>query len=324
MDDNRGSLLYLSLGLHRGRPRRPDVRLRHRRGFGRQRPVEAQVAATDRLDERVGSSASALIGCLLGAAVAGTLSDRFGRKKILLLAALLFVLCAIGSAMPRAPWHLVVARLVGGTGIGITSMLSPMYIAEISPARLRGGLIAVCQLAITIGILAAYFSNYVLAEIAHRSPEFYGTGLWRMDVRRRGLAGHVAGWGCCPRRFCSCSCCSCRKAPAGSPSRAARRRPWTFSPASTAAQAAARELAEIEETIAQESGSIRQLFHHKMRLALLIGITLPFFSQISGINVIMYYGPTVLKRRRAWRRTRLSIGKFCSEPWPRSPRWRRC
>ena len=82
---------------------------------------------------------SALVGCLIGAAIAGVLSDRFGRKKIMLLAAVLFVLCSVGSAVPTAPWHLVVARIVGGTGIGIASMLSPMYIAEIAPARLRGG-----------------------------------------------------------------------------------------------------------------------------------------------------------------------------------------
>ena len=100
--------------------------------------------------------------------------------------------------MPRQPWHLVAARLVGGTGIGIASMLSPLYIAEISPARRRGGLIAVYQLAITIGILVAYLSNYGLAEMARLHPEFYGSGVWRVvfvDEVWRGmlLAGLVAG-----------------------------------------------------------------------------------------------------------------------------------
>ena len=133
---------------------------------------------------------SALIGCLVGSAIAGTLSDRFGRKNVLLLSAVLFTLCAIGSAMPTTPWHLVVARLVGGTGIGIASMLSPLYIAEISPAKRRGGLIAVYQLAITIGILVAYFSNYSLAEVARLWPECYGAGIWRVvfvDELWRGM-----------------------------------------------------------------------------------------------------------------------------------------
>ena len=135
---------------------------------------------------------SALVGCLFGSAIAGMLSDRFGRKRILILAAVLFTACAIGSAVPRAPWHLVVARIIGGTGIGIASMLSPLYIAEISPARLRGGLISTYQLAITIGILMAYFSNYALAEMAHQPAR----DIWRrdlpMDLRRRGVAGDVA------------------------------------------------------------------------------------------------------------------------------------
>jgi SP family arabinose:H+ symporter-like MFS transporter len=90
---------------------------------------------------------SALVGCLIGATIAGFLSDRLGRKKVMLLAAVLFVLCSIGSAMPTVPWHLVVARIIGGTDIGIASMLSPMYTAEIAPARLRGGLISTYQLA---------------------------------------------------------------------------------------------------------------------------------------------------------------------------------
>ena len=132
MDDNRGSLLYLTLAC--------IVAALGGLMFGFDTGVVSGVndllklkwpLLTDWMSGLI--VASAPIGCLLGAAVAGTLSDRFGRKKILILAALLFVLCAIGSAAPRAPWHLVAARLVGGTGIGITSMLSPMYIAEIRP-----------------------------------------------------------------------------------------------------------------------------------------------------------------------------------------------
>lgn len=237
---------------------------------------------------------SALIGCLLGSAIAGTLSDRFGRKKILLLAAVLFTVCALGSAIPREPWHLAVARLIGGTGIGIASMLSPLYIAEISPARRRGGLISMYQLAITLGILLAYFSNYGLTEMARLYPEFYGSGIWRVmfvDELWRGmlLAGLV------PAIVLFGLLLFVPESPRWLTKQGRSAEALEILTRVNGPAVAQRELAEIEETVAQESGSIDQLFHRGMRLALAIGILLPFLSQISGVNVIIYYGPTVLK-----------------------------
>ena len=237
---------------------------------------------------------SALVGCLLGAAIAGVLSDRFGRKKILLLAAVLFTLCAIGSAIPRSPWHLVVARIIGGTGIGIASMLSPMYIAEIAPARLRGGLISTYQLAITIGIVAAYFSNYALSGLAQSHPDVFGTGVWRwifVDEVWRGmmLAGVL------PAAILLVSLFFVPESPRWLTKQGQFDRAAHILARINGPETAAREMEEIRETVTHESGSIGQLFHRTMRLALLIGIVLPFFSQVSGINVIIYYGPTVLK-----------------------------
>lgn len=292
MHDNRGSLPYLLLvclaaalgGLLFGF----DTAVIS----GAIDPVEIQFSLTEWMKGWIVSSA--IIGCLFGSAIAGMLSDRFGRKKILLLAAVLFTLCSIGSAIPQASWHLAVARFIGGTGIGIASMLSPLYISEISPARLRGGLISMYQLAITIGILAAYLSNYGLAEMARQYPEFYGSGVWRwmfVDEVWRGmlLAGvfpAVAFFGLLflvpesPRWLTK----------QGHSSMA-----LDILVRVNGRDAAAREMTEIEETIAQESGSIKQLFRRGMRLALLIGIVLPFLSQVSGVNAIIYYGPTVLK-----------------------------
>jgi SP family arabinose:H+ symporter-like MFS transporter len=255
-----------------------------------------QVKAQFKLDEDMAGwiVSSALVGCMFGAAIAGTLSDRFGRKKVLLLAAVLFIACAVGSAMPRAPWHLVMARLVGGTGIGIASMLSPMYISEISPARLRGGLISMYQLAITIGVLTAYFSNYGLAELAQRYPEFHRPGLWHwifVDEVWRGmlLAGVL------PAAVLLLLLLFVPESPRWLTKQGRSAAALQILTRINGQDAAAREMVEIEETIAQESGTIGQLFHRKMRLALVIGIVLPFFSQISGVNVIIYFGPTVLK-----------------------------
>ena len=116
----------------------------------------------------------ALLGCLGGALMSGALSDRFGRKKMLLLSALLFFVSAIGAALPQTAQGLIVARLIGGIGIGMASMLSPMYISEFSPPHLRGRLVALYQFAITVGILCAYFSNAVLLHISEGGSAFTG------------------------------------------------------------------------------------------------------------------------------------------------------
>ena len=107
---------------------------------------------------------SALVGCLVGALVSGGLSDRFGRKKLLILAGLFFTVSAIWTALAGDFTVFVVFRLVGGIGIGLASNLSPMYIAEISPPEVRGRLVSVNQLTIVIGILAAQVANWLIAE----------------------------------------------------------------------------------------------------------------------------------------------------------------
>lgn len=119
---------------------------------------------------------SALIGCIFGAAMAGWLSQTFGRKKALFAAAILFLLAAIGSAWPeigfRMPsagdhsfvYHFVAYRILGGVGVGIASMVSPMYIAEIAPPEKRGSLVGLNQFAIIFGMLVVYFVNYFIAK----------------------------------------------------------------------------------------------------------------------------------------------------------------
>ena len=119
---------------------------------------------------------SALIGCIFGAAIAGWLSQQLGRKKALFAAAILFLLAAIGSAWPEIGYHMpdvsdhtfiyhfVFYRIIGGVGVGIASMVSPMYIAEIAPPKKRGSLVALNQFAIIFGMLVVYFVNYFIAK----------------------------------------------------------------------------------------------------------------------------------------------------------------
>ena len=119
---------------------------------------------------------SALIGCIIGGISGGIISKKLGRKNGLILAAVLFLLSAIGSAMPEMflkpigeadhtfIYIFIIYRIIGGIGVGLASMLSPLYIAEISPAKIRGKLVSLNQFAIIFGMLVVYFVNYYIAK----------------------------------------------------------------------------------------------------------------------------------------------------------------
>jgi MFS family permease len=123
------------------------------------------------------AASSVLLGCAAGAAAAGFFSDRLGRKRTLILAGLLFFVSAIGTALPQSVAVFVVFRLLAGVAVGAASISSPMYIAEVAPARMRGKMVSVNQLAIVSGLLVAYFVNYFIAA--------YGTAVDRGMVTRR-------------------------------------------------------------------------------------------------------------------------------------------
>lgn len=292
MHGNRGSFLYLFLAC--GVAALGGLLF----GFdtavisGVEGPLQQQFHLSAKMHGWVVSSA--LVGCLLGSAVAGAISDRFGRKKVLLLAAVLFAVCAIGSAIPREPWHLVVARLIGGVGIGIASMLSPMYIAEIAPSKLRGGLITLSQLAITIGILVAYLSNDALSQLAQSYPSLYGGGLWRWMFVTEVWRGMLLV-GLLPAAVLFFLLFFVPESPRWLVKQGRIDEALAILSRVGGRDEAQRELTEIRQTLAQETGSIRELFQPKLLPALTIGVLLPFFSQICGINVLIYYGITVLK-----------------------------
>jgi len=118
------------------------------------------------------AQSSALFGCLVGAVLSGIISDKSGRKKLLILSGLLFTVSAVGTAFAGSFISFNVFRIIGGIGIGLASNLSPMYIAEISPARMRGKFVSINQLTIVIGILAAQIVNWLIAQPV---PEGAGT-----------------------------------------------------------------------------------------------------------------------------------------------------
>jgi len=129
------------------------------------------------------AASSLLLGCVVGASLAAFTSDRFGRKRVLLAAAALFTISSLGTALPRDLTQFVIARVIGGLAIGIASTLSPLYIAEISPARSRGLMVSLNQLAIVIGILLSYSVNYLLTGA--------GPSNWRW-MRRRSVASWLS------------------------------------------------------------------------------------------------------------------------------------
>ena len=235
---------------------------------------------------------SALVGCIAGAMASGTLSDRFGRKRLLIVSGGLFLVSAFGSTIPQTPGLLIAARLVGGLGVGFASMLAPLYISELSPPHLRGRMVALYQFAITVGVVAAYFSNAFLLHLAENYSVLFGQETLRwifVDELWRGMFGAEV--------LPACLFLFLLLTVPESP-RWLTKQQRGDEAASILARVGGRETAtsqmeEIRETIAHESGSVWQLFQPGMRIALLIGVMLPIFGQVSGINVIIYYGEEI-------------------------------
>ena len=117
--------------------------------------------------------ASVLLGCALGALMAGPISDRFGRKSIMIVTAIVFALSAFGSGISDSSAEFIFYRLLGGLGIGAASVLAPAYISEVAPAALRGRLATLQQLAIVLGLFAAFLSNYIIASEAGGAQAIY-------------------------------------------------------------------------------------------------------------------------------------------------------
>ncbi|UEG54520.1 sugar porter family MFS transporter [Mucilaginibacter daejeonensis] len=226
---------------------------------------------------------SALIGCILGVALSGELSDRFGRRKLMLLSATLFLLSALGCALMPNLSLIVVSRLIGGTGIGIASNVVPLYISEIAPANIRGRLVTYYQLAITLGILVAYLTNALLVNYAADSVT------QTLLIRETWRA--MLGLGAIPAVAFLSGLFTVPESP-----RWLMQKGRTHEALQILNAIAGHEPSEAQGNKGDVSpqGTYKELFAPGMRKALLIGILLPLFSQFSGINAIVYYGPSIL------------------------------
>ena len=238
---------------------------------------------------------SALVGCLLGAACGGWLSDRFGRKRVLLLAAALFVATSVGCSLAPEAHVLTIARLVGGIGVGIASMVVPLYIAEISPAHLRGRMVSFYQFAITIGVVAAYFSNAALLEVAQRYQAATDVIPWFrwmfVDQLWRGMLGSLV----LPAGAFFLLLLVVPESPRWLTKQGRDDDALNILSRIAGRADARRQMEEIRDTLSHEAGNLSQLLQPGARRALGIAVFLACAGQLSGINAIIYYGPTILE-----------------------------
>ena len=238
----------------------------------------------------------ALIGSIFGVMCAGVLSDNFGRKKTLLVAAILFSISAVGCAISSDFNHLVMARIVGGIGIGVVSIISPLYISEISVAEYRGRLVSLYQLAVTVGFLGAYLVNYALLNYSTNGAEqlsnptlyhIFHSEVWRSmlgmavipallffiviffipesprwlilknrDLRAASILKHIYG----------------------------------------SVESAAYEMNETKKVIGCETKSNwRILLKPGIKKAVIIGVAIAMLGQFMGVNAVLYYGPSIFE-----------------------------
>ncbi|ACY22544.1 sugar transporter [Gordonia bronchialis DSM 43247] len=232
--------------------------------------------------------AIALLGCALGAWFAGRLADVWGRKRVMLLGSVLFVVSAIGTCFTVTVWDLLLWRVLGGIGIGIASVIAPAYISEIAPARYRGALASMQQLAITLGIFAALLSDALLADAAGTASSelWFGLEAWRWMF----LVGVI------PAVVYGLLALTIPESPRYLVGRNRDEEAARILQEVTGEAHPLERVKEIKLTVKRESSaSVRDIRGHSFGLHPLvwIGIWLAIFQQFVGINAIFYYSTTL-------------------------------
>lgn len=230
------------------------------------------------------AASCALLGCVIGVSLAGEVSDRFGRRKALILAAVLFLVSSIGTAFPRTLTEFILFRILGGVGIGVASMAAPMYIAEVSPAHIRGRMVSINQFAIVSGMLMVYFVNLAISRQGDEAWNVLEGWRWMFGsgaVPSLALLVLLFFVPCTPRYLIQ---------------RGERDEARRILERVGGRAHADSEMAEIESALEQESGALSQLFQPGMRIVLVMGVALAVLQQVTGINVFLYYAPEIFKK----------------------------
>jgi SP family arabinose:H+ symporter-like MFS transporter len=221
---------------------------------------------------------SLLAGCILGVVSAGKPGDVFGRKKTLMFAAAFFLISALGSALSTMHLVFIIFRVMGGFAVGIASMLSPMYISEISPASKRGQLVSLNQMAIVVGILLAFFSNYWLSGTGHDN--------WRWMFAVMGI----------PACLFLVALIFVPESPRWLVQQNMDSEAFAILGRINGQDRATLELADIKSSVLAEKGTYKEVFSSRIRPVLWLGVLLAVFSQVTGINSIMYYAPVIFQK----------------------------
>ncbi len=257
---------------------------------------------------------SALLGTILGCIVAGSITDRLGRKKALILAAICLTISAFGSMLPPqflgnlddAFWitadagssfnFLIIVRIIGGIGVGVTSVVAPIYISELSLPQNRGRMVSMYQLSITLGILLAFLIDWVVLTNAGKSAGVISNeagGFWNwlfVDELWRGMFGteipiallflillflvpETPRWLITKKRYKEAEAIMIKI---------------------NGQEYAQAQMSEIQKIVEVESKGFKELLKPFLRVPLMIGVLLPMFSHLSGIAAIMYFAPNII------------------------------
>lgn len=238
---------------------------------------------------------SAMVGAMIGCAFAGSASDRFGRKKVLVVASVFLCACGVGCASAWSPASLIFFRWLGGVGVGISSMVCPLYISEISPARLRGRLVTLFQLAICVGIVAAILVNTGLfawherlqtaGDVSAIVRQLVAEDVWR------GMVGMLT----LPALLFLLACAMIAESPRWLAEKSRGREALRVLERINGPDIARSELESISRTIAEESGSLTELFRPGLRRVLFMALFLAVVSEFSGITTIWNFGPEIIR-----------------------------
>jgi len=228
-------------------------------------------------------SGCVLVGCAVGVLAVGPFSDQFGRKKSMLLAAAMFLASAIGTAVSPGVTAFILFRFIGGLGIGIASMCTPMYIAEITPGHFRGRLVAVNQIAIVTGLTSVYFLNYGVACCGDAA--WLAADGWRWMFASGAVP--AAAFGLLLLRI--------PESPRWLVEARREKEAEAILAKVGGTEFAQTEMAGIRESIAREKGTWAEVFSPALRMPLALGIALAILQQVTGVNVFMYFGTTIFK-----------------------------
>ena len=234
---------------------------------------------------------SALVGSIVGVGFAGLLSDRFGRKKIIILSAILFSITALGCMLSGSETELIVFRFIGGLGIGIASIVSPLYLSEISPARMRGKMVSLYQMAITIGILTIYISNLSLLNLSQDENILFKSELWQ-KIFRVEVWRSMFGIGIIPAVLFLLLLFIIPESP-----RWLIKKGFRDKAIAIFLRFRSKEDVDSEFSVsapAEEDEKTEIRIFRRYRKPIFIGIAFAFLVQFSGITAVIYYGAKIL------------------------------